>query len=181
MSEPPPPQETTAATTDSRSGVAAARKQNTEENERRTSPVAAVCPPSPSNLKSNHPPPAQKSSSSGTGHNKLVESIQTLQANISSTEERLRAALERISALESFQSRQTATASTPKALRPLLRSETDEAALAFADDVFARRIARLKEYNELKDIAMGMLSTIADKEGRRLAEVMEERGVDEND
>ncbi len=152
-----------------------------------TTPVAA----SPPTIHQH--PPGPKSDSAGTrDNNKLVDSIQALQSKISSTEEKLRSALQRISQLKSFQPESRPTnggaapsasslATTPKALQSLRLTESEEAALAFADEIFARHIARLKEYNELKDIAMGMLSIIADKQGRRLAEVMEERGVDEKD
>ncbi|EXJ92735.1 hypothetical protein A1O3_01287, partial [Capronia epimyces CBS 606.96] len=56
-----------------------------------------------------------------------------------------------------------------------------EAAMHHANVIFARHISLLKEYNEIKDVAMGMLSLIAEKEGRRLVEIMEERGLSEKD
>ena len=50
--------------------------------------------------------------------------------------------------------------------------------LTHAQGIFEGHIALLRRYNDTKDIAMGMLSVIADRQGKRLAEVMAERGVD---
>lgn len=44
-----------------------------------------------------------------------------------------------------------------------------------------RHIKLLGQYNELKDAGMMMIGLIAEREGRVVKEVMEERGVTEDD
>ncbi|EXJ91026.1 hypothetical protein A1O1_04133, partial [Capronia coronata CBS 617.96] len=134
-------------------------------------------------------------------------SIDTLETNIASTREQLSTVLQQICKLESFHSQTRKTTQTvspnPESQHDSARSsslstddpddekqpaeaqaetEVEEAeALNHANAIFSRHISLLKEYNKIKDIAMGMLSLIAEKEGRRLVKVMEERGLNEND
>lgn len=53
--------------------------------------------------------------------------------------------------------------------------------LSHARDIVRNHIALLHRYNEIKDVGMGLLSLLADRDGRRLGEVMELFGVDERD
>lgn len=50
-------------------------------------------------------------------------------------------------------------------------------ALATANDVIKQHITLLHQYNEIKDIGLGLMGLIADKRGVRLASVMEEFDV----
>ena len=102
---------------------------------------------------------------------KLLASLETLKTQISITEKQLSTKLHEITQLDSFPSQQ------PRA-DP---QDSDNAALAHARAIINKHISLLKRYNEIKDIATGMMGLIAEKEGRRLAEVMEERGVSEKD
>lgn len=98
---------------------------------------------------------------------KLLSSIETSKSNISTTEFQLASKIQEVTQLESFKQQTT------------LNYDQDKAALAHAQVVANKHISSLKRYNEIKDIALGMLGLIAEKEGKRLAEVMEERGVSE--
>jgi DNA repair protein Swi5/Sae3 len=64
-------------------------------------------------------------------------------------------------------------------------SWTDEAkaasALATANTVIKDHISLLQKYNEIKDIAQGLMGLIAETRGVRLKVVMEEYGMDEGD
>ena len=116
---------------------------------------------------SNHTPKLPPS----TCQARMLSSIEVLKSNVSSTESQLSAKLHEITKIESFQSSQQSDTKT----------DTDKAAQAHAQSIINKHISLLKRYNEIKDIALGMLSLIAEKEGKRLAEVMEERGVSEKD
>ena len=119
----------------------------------------------------------------------MNRSIETRKSSISSTEERLSDALHQISQLPSFSTeQQSTTPTTPPASS--LNADTslglglsgeEQAALRYANHVFARHISLLKEYNNIKDVAMGMLSILAEQQGRRLTEVMKEYGLNEED
>ena len=69
----------------------------------------------------------------------------------------------------------TAISTTPD-LTPAQR-----AVLTEAQAVLDGHIKLLGQYNELKDAGMMMLGLIAEREGRVVREVMEERGVGEDD
>lgn len=62
-------------------------------------------------------------------------------------------------------------------------SEEDEtrSALATASAAIKHHIALLQKYNEIKDIGQGLMGFIADERGVRIADVMEEFGVDGKD
>ena len=111
-------------------------------------------------------------------------SVQTLRSKIAETESQLSDTLRQISELPSFPPQ---AEPTPTSSRLQIRggeielTDNDQAALAYSNQVFSRHISLLKKYNEIKDITQGMLSIIAEKEGRRLAEIMEEYGLDEKD
>lgn len=51
-------------------------------------------------------------------------------------------------------------------------------ALTRANHILDRHIALLREYNDIKDVAMAMLSLIADRQGVTLGEVMAQREPD---
>lgn len=120
-------------------------------------------------------------------------SIGTLRSNIASTKQQLSTVLQQICKLDSYSSRSDMTTPSASLSRenqtggaksppPTVCNDIDvEAALDHANAIVSRHISLLKEYNDIKDIAMGMLSLIADKEGRRLVEVMEERELSEQD
>ena len=111
-------------------------------------------------------------------HAKLLATIETLKSKTTSTETQLSTKLHMITQLSSF------PISFPA---PELRTDQEinqdqeKAALKHAHAIINKHISMLKQYNEIKDIAMGMLSLIAEKEGKRLVEVMEERGINEKD
>ena len=100
---------------------------------------------------------------------RLLASVATLKSKITDAESQLSVKTQEIRQLQSFQQQHE------------LKDDLDKAALEHAQVIANRNISLLKRYNEIKDIAMGMLSLIAEKEGKRLAEVMEERGVGEKD
>lgn len=123
-------------------------------------------------IDSNHSPPtgAAPASKTPSRETRLLASIASLETNISTTEAQLSRALHQISQSDAFKSKQEDT-----------NTNSDAAALQHAQHTVANHINLLKSYNEIKDIAMGMLGLIADKEGRRVAEVMEQRGISERD
>ncbi|KIW89691.1 uncharacterized protein Z519_09847 [Cladophialophora bantiana CBS 173.52] len=131
---------------------------------------------------------------------KLLASIETLKSNISTTEAQLSSKLREITQLKSFprsnsyNSTEPVLCSSPQDSAPVtapdqqgssltgsISGETEKVALSHAQSIINRHISLLKSYNEIKDIAMGMLDLIAEREGRRLKDVMDERGVDERD
>ncbi len=170
-----------------------ADSENNENNNEaaKVSQTAQLKPSNPFN------PPSQ---SLGSGTRRLTNSnsLQTLQSKISTTEAQLSATLRQIAQLQTFpkpldlnpDSDSDLASSTPNlntsistaiSPTPTPAPSTEESALTYANHVFTRHITLLKQYNEIKDIAMGMLSIIADKEGRRLVEIMDERGMSEVD
>jgi len=115
---------------------------------------------------------------------KSSTSVQALESKIVETESQLSDTLSQISELPSFpaQGEPTSTSSDLQFRGGAIElTDNDQAALAYSSQVFSRHISLLKKYNEIKDIAQGMLSIIAEKEGRRLAEIMEEYGLDSKD
>lgn len=58
---------------------------------------------------------------------------------------------------------------------------SDEVMLEQAQIIVTEHIKLLHQYNEIKDVGLGLMGLIAEKEGKRLGEVMEERGVDNKD
>ncbi|KAJ9603300.1 hypothetical protein H2200_012078 [Cladophialophora chaetospira] len=117
--------------------------------------------PSKSSRPSNSPRDARQA--------KLLASIATLESKITTANSQLSVKTQEVRQLQSFQQQQVVT------------DDPDKAALAHAQVIANSNISLLKRYNEIKDVAMGMLSLIAEKEGKRLAEVMEERGISEKD
>jgi hypothetical protein len=112
-----------------------------------------------------------------------TKSISTLESEIAATEANLAATLSRLSASQ-------ASSSLPLAAVRSTADEGDQSPpslddrqqlLNDAQGIFDRHIVLLKKYNEIKDVAMGMLSLIAEREGKRLAEVMQERGLGGDD
>ncbi|KIW76287.1 hypothetical protein Z517_11033 [Fonsecaea pedrosoi CBS 271.37] len=138
---------------------------------------------------------------------KLLASIEQLRSNISTTEARLSTKLREITQLKSYStsastanenkqgfnrgsSSSSQQVSVPEIFQqqhdsttiPASMSVEDEkAALAHAHSIINKHISLLKTYNGIKDVAMEMLGLIAEKEGRRLKDVMDERGIDERD
>ncbi|OQU97271.1 hypothetical protein CLAIMM_03225 [Cladophialophora immunda] len=126
---------------------------------------------------------------------KFLASIEKLKSNISTTEGLLSRKLQEIKELKSFPG-STASGGHQEPQEPApeavhnqhdssvpasLSAEDEKAALAHAHSIINRHISLLKSYNEIKNIAMGMLGLIAEKEGKRLKDVMDERGVNEDD
>ncbi|KAL6249978.1 hypothetical protein RBB50_002279 [Rhinocladiella similis] len=125
---------------------------------------------------------------------------ETLKSNMASTERHLSEVLSQVSELPSFaaspvksNTTKASSATSSSSLSGASFSSTtasasaaglssqERAALDYVDHVFSNHISLLKEYNEIKDVAMGMLSILAEKQGRRLAEVMEDHGLTEDD
>ena len=57
----------------------------------------------------------------------------------------------------------------------------DEQIMVRARETVARYKQSVTRYNDLKDAAMGLLGLIAEKEGRTLKDVLEERGIEDDD
>ncbi|EXJ62311.1 hypothetical protein A1O7_02745 [Cladophialophora yegresii CBS 114405] len=135
---------------------------------------------------------------------KLQAKISTLQSNITATEAQLALKLQKITELESSpqqerdaeqqrerDAEQQQTSPSPLAsasvsdTNPATHHDHDPARARAAQDhaqrLITTHITLLKGYNEIKDIACGMLSLIAEKQGRTLSEVMAERGLSERD
>ena len=108
-------------------------------------------------------------------HHKLYTSNQRLKTTITATHARLSTAIGQITQLKSFPS------TSPGETSPNFSSDIDKAALSHAQTIITTHITQLKRYNEIKDVAMGMLGLIAEKEGKRIAEVMAEREISEKD
>ncbi|KIW38730.1 uncharacterized protein PV06_09679 [Exophiala oligosperma] len=123
---------------------------------------------------------------------------ETIKSNILSTQTRLSQVLDQISELPSFKSNTSTTtsitsssssatttssfsSSTSVSTTSTSLSSQQRAASQYVDRVFSDHISLLKEYNQIKDVAMGMLSILAEKQGRRLAEVMDDHGLTEDD
>lgn len=58
---------------------------------------------------------------------------------------------------------------------------TDQRALGQARDTVARYKESVTKFNDLRDAALGLLGLIAEKEGRTLRDVLEERGIEDDD
>ncbi|OAL30044.1 hypothetical protein AYO20_08948 [Fonsecaea nubica] len=139
---------------------------------------------------------------------KLLASIEQLRSNISTTEARLSTKLREITQLKSYSTsastanenkqgsnRRSSSSSSQQGSVPeivqqqhdsttiptSMSVEDEKAALVHAHSIINKHISLLTTYNEIKDVAMEMLGLIAEKEGRRLQDVMEERGIDERD
>ncbi|KAI1611831.1 Swi5-domain-containing protein [Exophiala viscosa] len=115
---------------------------------------------------------------------KSSTSVQALKSKIAETETQLSDTIRQISELPLCPTQAVPT-STSSDLQfrgvQVELTDNDQAALSYSNHVFSRHISLLKKYNEIKDITQGMLSIIAEKEGRRMAEIMEEYGLDEKD
>ncbi|KAK5061551.1 hypothetical protein LTR84_008095 [Exophiala bonariae] len=106
------------------------------------------------------------------------KSISALEAELASLETQLTTTLSRLAALQQEPQPQQQSPS-PSDSQPQQRpqSPTHDQQILDAQAIFTRHIAQLRRYNDIKDAAMGMLSLIADREGKRVAEVLDERGV----
>ena len=100
----------------------------------------------------------------------LLASIETSKSKITDIEGQLSIKLQEFSKLKSFPAEQEG-----------LNEMKEITALGHAQSIINKHISLLKRYNNIKDIALKMLDLIAEKEGKRLAEVMEERSVSEKD
>lgn len=58
---------------------------------------------------------------------------------------------------------------------------TDQRASGQARDTVARYKESVTNFNDLRDAALGLLGLIAEKEGRTLRDVLEERGIEDTD
>ena len=108
-----------------------------------------------------------------------------LRSTIESTEVQLSEVLGKLSALPPFQQQDT-TASPSKnpsaAFNTTITLPLDQQrTLTQAQKTLDRHIKQLGRYNQLKDIARGMLGMIAEKEGKMLREVMDARDVEDDD
>lgn len=72
--------------------------------------------------------------------------------------------------------------STPSSI-PRLSTSDQDIAMAEAKEIIKQHIQRLHSYNEVKDVAQGLMGMIADARGVRVKELYEtsEFGVNEND
>ena len=116
----------------------------------------------------------------------LKRKIDQRLSTIEHTRAQLDETLTKLSALPSFRE-QASTLSLEKA-QPMSLNATmmnlppeQQQTLVQAQKTFDRHIKQLGQYNQLKDIAMGMLGMIAEKEGKTLREVMGARDVQDDD
>ncbi len=85
--------------------------------------------------------------------------------------------------IEETRSKLEETCRTPRlGGRPLAHGVTPgagdkRATVDEARAVVKAHVEMLTRYNETRDIAMGLLGMIADNQGRRLRDIMEERGI----
>ena len=108
-----------------------------------------------------------------------------LRSTIETIETQLGEALSKLSTLPSFQQQSSTTSPTKATFAPLNAvpdlSPDEQHTLRQAQRRLDKHIQQLGQYNQLKDIAMGMLGMIAEKEGKMLREVMEARDVKDDD
>lgn len=121
----------------------------------------------------------------------LPTKISQLKTTIEHTQQQFTDTLNKIAALPSSGSQQPSTSNTTATLSnattftaisttPDLTPD-QQAALARAQGVLDGHIKLLGQYNELKDAGMMMMGLIAEREARVVRDVMEERGVGEED
>ena len=115
----------------------------------------------------------------------LQRKITQLGSTIEHTELQMAEALSKLSTLSSFQE-QSSTTSPSRAPSTHSNAMADlsldqQRTLALAQNTLDRHIEQLGKYNQLKDIAMGMLGIIAEREGKTLREVMQARDVEDDD
>ncbi|RMD43464.1 hypothetical protein DV735_g1650, partial [Chaetothyriales sp. CBS 134920] len=141
--------------------------------------TAAANPAKGKGLKAEHKTLAA-SSTQATG---LQEKITQVQASIEHTKQQLSDTLDKLSANKPEQ-QHTALPAKPVGLAtyPLsdLRPEQQQS-FVHAQAILDRHIKQLGKYNQLKDIAMDMLGIIAEREGKTMREIMEARGIDDDD
>ena len=115
----------------------------------------------------------------------LHRKINQLRSTIAHTEGQLHDALTKLADHDSFQPQSPSTSSgkgmtTSFGTQARLPPEQQQV-LNEAQKILDQHIKQLGQYNQLKDIAMGMLGIIAEKQGKPLREVMEARGVEDDD
>jgi hypothetical protein len=103
---------------------------------------------------------------------KSHSNLTALRETLSRTEEKLGVSINQL---------QAQSATFPSLTLTDTPAERQKAAAAHAQSITDKHIAKLKRYNEIKDIALGLLNLIAEREGRRLADVLGERGLSERD
>jgi len=103
-------------------------------------------------------------------HQKLQTQLSTLHNSINNTQGRLTSTLSTLTSISPI---------PPQAVPPL--DSQLQLQVNHAEAILARHIRLLHQYNAIKDIGLGLMGLIADKEGKRLKDVMEERGVGEKD
>ena len=128
-------------------------------------------------------PPSKHASSSRTTTN-LQARITQLHQTISHTQRELTNTLDQISELPSFQKttqqqQQPILSTTNTATRDF--SPHHQAALDHAQRTLDDHIKLLSKYNAVKDVGMTMLGILAEQQGRPVREVMEEKGVGDDD
>lgn len=105
-----------------------------------------------------------------------AKSISTLEAELAAVETQLTTTLARLADLQvHVDASPPAHSHSHSHADP--QSWSREEQILNAQAIFARNIAQLRKYNDVKDAAMGMLALIAERQGKRVADVLEERGV----
>lgn len=104
----------------------------------------------------------------------LESQLTTLRAELSSTQTQLNAKIKSNSQSHSSSSSHPLAATSSHHFSQLDPS-TETSALA--SSMVARHIKLLHEYNNIKDVGLGLMGLIADGRGCRLAAIMEELGV----
>ena len=115
----------------------------------------------------------------------LQYKITQLKSTVEHTEAKLGETLAKLSALSSSQARLaigSPAKSTPTSIIKVSSLTPDQRhILNEAQKTLDTHIKKLGQYNQLKDMAMGMLGMIAEKEGKTLREVMKDRDVEDDE
>jgi len=131
-------------------------------------------------------PPAPTShtpltTSSTAHHAKLQAQISSLQSAISSTQSQLDSTLSQLSRISSPITSTDVNIDASANADGDGPSSTSEELLTHASGTLKHHIRLLSTYNAIKDTALMLLGIIAERDGKRLAEVIAEKGISEED
>ncbi|RMZ86375.1 hypothetical protein DV736_g6396, partial [Chaetothyriales sp. CBS 134916] len=113
----------------------------------------------------------------------LQEKIRQLQSSIEHTKVQLCDTLDKISASQQYR-QHTSSLPKPSALATWPLSDLSpehQQSLVHAQTILDHHIKQLGKYNQLKDIAMGMLAIVAEREGKTMREMMAAREIEDDD
>lgn len=130
-------------------------------------------------------PPRPNLVSKASEHTEMPEAVPPLnsrQARLASQLPGLRTQVEEVESKLDTVLRQLATSSASAASSATLKLSPNakEAVLKEAQARADKHVALLTRYNQLKDISMRLLTIIAESEGKRLRDVMDERAIEDD-